>query len=128
MRNAGNQEHDFPRRLGRPATAALLAAGYTRLEQLTSVTAKEVLALHGMGPKGIRILREELAAQGKAFEGEKGGVGGVASLREKGWWLVATRNGSRETESRMPVIQSNANSRQLSSNSRYCTIARYCYC
>jgi hypothetical protein len=49
----------------------LLAAGYTRLEQLTSVSAQGVLALHGMGPKGIRILREELAAQGKAFEGEK---------------------------------------------------------
>ena len=67
MSDAENQEHDFPRRLGRPATSALLAAGYTRLEQLTAVSAREILRLHGMGPKGIRILQEELSAQGKAF-------------------------------------------------------------
>jgi hypothetical protein len=70
MSDSDKQEHDFPARLGRPATRALLAAGYTLLEQLTKVSAKEILALHGMGPKGIRILREELAAQGKAFEGD----------------------------------------------------------
>lgn len=70
MTEGERQEHDFPRRLGRPATSALLAAGYTRLEQLTAVTAKELLALHGMGPKGIRILREELAVRGASFEGD----------------------------------------------------------
>jgi predicted flap endonuclease-1-like 5' DNA nuclease len=70
MSDSGNQGHDFPRRLGRPATSALLAAGYTRLDQLTAVTTKEILALHGMGPKGIRIQREVLAEQGKAFEAE----------------------------------------------------------
>lgn len=70
MNDGEKQEHDFPARLGRPATGALLAAGYTRMQQLTTVTAREILALHGMGPKGIRILREELAAQGKAFKGE----------------------------------------------------------
>ncbi len=70
MSDSDKQDHDFPARLSRPATSALLAAAYTRLEQLTTATAKENLALHGMGPKGIRILREELAAQGKAFEGD----------------------------------------------------------
>jgi hypothetical protein len=70
MSDGERQDHDFPARLSRPATAALLAAGYTRMQQLTTVTAKEILALHGMGPKGIRILREELAEQGKAFEGD----------------------------------------------------------
>ncbi len=41
--------------------------GYTRYEQLTSVTARELLSLHGIGPKAIRILEEELAARGLTF-------------------------------------------------------------
>ena len=41
--------------------------GYTRYEQLTSVTARGLLSLHGIGPKAIRILEEELAARGLAF-------------------------------------------------------------
>ena len=57
-------ETDFPPKLGRPARDALIVAGYTRLEQLTQVTEKELLRLHGMGPKGIRQLREGLAERG----------------------------------------------------------------
>ncbi len=60
----------FPPGLSRPATSALYAAGYTRLDQLTAVTAGELLKLHGMGPKGIRILREALTARGASFAGE----------------------------------------------------------
>lgn len=58
--------------IGAPATRALIAAGYTRLAQLTRVTEGELLALHGVGPKAIRILREALAADGKAFAPGKG--------------------------------------------------------
>jgi predicted Fe-Mo cluster-binding NifX family protein len=50
-----------------PAQRALEGAGYTRLEQLTSVTEAELLALHGMGPKALGILREALAARGLKF-------------------------------------------------------------
>jgi len=57
-------EHDFPRSIGRPATGALLHAGYTRLGQLDGVPARDVLALHGVGPKAFRLLQEALAAQG----------------------------------------------------------------
>jgi DNA-directed RNA polymerase alpha subunit len=64
-------ETDLPLNLGRPARDALIVAGYTRLEQLTQVSAKELLKLHGMGPKGIRQLREALAEQGLAFRDEK---------------------------------------------------------
>ncbi len=60
-------EDDLPAKIGRPARQALEVAGYTRLSQLTAVSEKELLKLHGMGPKGIRILREALAAQGLAF-------------------------------------------------------------
>jgi hypothetical protein len=54
----------FPRGIGRPATGALLAAGYTDLTQLGGVPAAELLRLHGMGPKAVSILREALEAQG----------------------------------------------------------------
>ena len=50
-----------------PAVRALEAAGYSRLDELTRVTEKELLALHGMGPKGIRMLNAELARRGQAI-------------------------------------------------------------
>lgn len=58
--------------IGAPATRALIGAGYTRLAQLTRVTEDELLALHGVGPRAIRILREALAAEGKGFAAAKG--------------------------------------------------------
>jgi predicted flap endonuclease-1-like 5' DNA nuclease len=60
-------QHTFPAGLSQPALRALFTAGYTRLAQLTKVTEKELAGLHGMGPKGIRILKEALQAQGKSF-------------------------------------------------------------
>ena len=54
-------------RIGRVATRELALAGYTRYEQLAQVTEQELLAIHGVGPKAIRILREELAERGLAF-------------------------------------------------------------
>lgn len=66
----GTPADDFPRGAGNPARGALRAAGHTRLAQLTTVTAAEVLALHGVGPKAIGVLREALAAEGLAFAGE----------------------------------------------------------
>lgn len=53
-----------------PFNSALQEAGYTHLEQFTSVTAAELLKLHGVGPKGIRMLREALRAKGLSFAGE----------------------------------------------------------
>lgn len=60
-------EHDFPKSIGRPATNALLAAGYTRLEQLTKVRETDIKALHGVGPKAIKILSSTLAQKGLSF-------------------------------------------------------------
>ncbi len=57
-------DSDLPRDIGRPATGALLAAGYTRLEQLAGVPERELAALHGVGPKAIRLLREALGDRG----------------------------------------------------------------
>lgn len=57
----------LPRAIGAPATRALHGAGYTRLEQLAAVSEAELLKLHGVGPRAIRILREALAERGLAF-------------------------------------------------------------
>ncbi len=62
--------HDLPSSIGRPATGALLHAGIESLDQLAGVTEAWVLGLHGVGPKAVSILRETLAAQGKAFRPE----------------------------------------------------------
>lgn len=61
----------WPLGLSNPAINALEHAGYHTLEQLTTVTEKTVLGLHGMGPKGIRILRAALAERGLSFAQEK---------------------------------------------------------
>jgi hypothetical protein len=51
-------------RIGRPATQALQLAGYTGLGQLAGVPRATLAALHGVGPKALRILDEALAAHG----------------------------------------------------------------
>jgi hypothetical protein len=54
---------DLPR-IGAPATGALAAAGYTELGRLGGVPEAELLRLHGVGPKAVRILREALQERG----------------------------------------------------------------
>lgn len=66
----------FPR-TSRPALSALEAAGYTHLQQLDGVPMHQVLALHGMGPKGIRHLRDAMAQHGWAFADDDPRVGAV---------------------------------------------------
>ena len=57
----------FPRGIGRPATGALLAAGYTDLAQLDGVPEDDLLRMHGVGPKAVAVLREALAERGLAL-------------------------------------------------------------
>jgi predicted flap endonuclease-1-like 5' DNA nuclease len=65
---------DMPR-IGGPATSALAAVGVTRLEQVAAMREADVLALHGMGPKAIRLLRAAMAEGGLAFHDDDGGRG-----------------------------------------------------
>ena len=58
---------EFPQGIGRPARRALALHGYTRFDQLTGVSSAELLKLHGVGPKAVRILEDELAARGMSF-------------------------------------------------------------
>lgn len=57
-------------KISAPANAALSVIGISRLEQLTQMTEAEVAQLHGMGPKGIKILRDALAEKGLSFRQE----------------------------------------------------------
>lgn len=59
-------DSDLPK-IGEPARRALAAVGIYRLEQVAGMTEAELLRLHGVGPKAIRILREALVARGLAF-------------------------------------------------------------
>lgn len=54
---------DLPK-ISKPAIRALESVGITSLEQVAEHTEKELLALHGFGPKGIRILKPVLAEHG----------------------------------------------------------------
>jgi predicted flap endonuclease-1-like 5' DNA nuclease len=58
---------EYTARIGKVATRELALNGFTTYEQLTQVTAKELLAIHGVGPKAVGILEEELTALGLRF-------------------------------------------------------------
>jgi hypothetical protein len=53
--------------LGRPANSALLQAGITTLEQVAAHPSGQLLALHGVGPRAIRLLEAALAERGLGF-------------------------------------------------------------
>ena len=57
---------DLPK-LSAPARRVLLGAGYTRLEHLIEVSESEVMQLHGMGPKAMRVLGDALWERGLSF-------------------------------------------------------------
>lgn len=61
-------ESDFPKSIGKPATRALHGAGYTQLEELTTIQERELLELHGVGPKAVGILRGALNEKGLSFK------------------------------------------------------------
>ena len=63
-------ETDLPR-LSAPALRALASVGVTRLEQLTTFTEADIKKLHGMGPNGIKQLREALEQRGLSFASKK---------------------------------------------------------
>ena len=57
---------DLPR-IGAPATNALAAIGVTRLEQVAAMREADLLALHGVGPKAVQLLRAAMAQRGLRF-------------------------------------------------------------
>lgn len=55
---------EFPTAMGRPANAALVANGITTLAQAACLTRRELLAIHGVGPKAVTVLETELERHG----------------------------------------------------------------
>ena len=60
---------DLPDGIGGPATHALLGAGVTTLAQVATHSRAELRALHGVGPKAVRILAESLTENDLSFRG-----------------------------------------------------------
>ncbi|MEE2570505.1 hypothetical protein V1638_14040 [Pseudarthrobacter sp. J64] len=65
-RDSPAQIGDLPP-VGRPANSALLEAGITSLTQVAACSRSHLLAMHGVGPKAIRILEAALEAKGLRF-------------------------------------------------------------
>lgn len=61
------QESEFGTNIGKVAKRELAAHGVLTYEQLAARTPRELLAIHGVGPKAVRILTDELAERGLAF-------------------------------------------------------------
>lgn len=55
--------HELPQSLDAPTIRALTGAGYTTLTDLAGADRDEVLALHGIGPKGVVKLEALMAAE-----------------------------------------------------------------
>ncbi|MFC0215953.1 DNA-binding protein [Paenibacillus chartarius] len=68
-----NADSDLPPDLSKPAQRAFAGAGITRLEQFSRMKEKEVLQLHGVGPKAIVSLRRAMTGKGLSFADEKQG-------------------------------------------------------
>ena len=62
-----SEQSELPHAIGKVARRELALNGFTDLESLTVVSAAELLAIHGVGPKAVRILAAELATQGLSF-------------------------------------------------------------
>jgi predicted flap endonuclease-1-like 5' DNA nuclease len=57
---------DLPK-IGAPATRALASIGITRLDQVAGRSQAELLALHGFGPRALRMLNDALDARGQSM-------------------------------------------------------------
>ena len=58
---------DLPKEIGGPATRALVANGVTTLAQVAASSQAELSAMHGVGPKAVRVLEDALARAGLSF-------------------------------------------------------------
>lgn len=61
----GMKKLEFPQGMPAPAIRGLASIGIHRLDQVIGKTESELLELHGVGPKAIRILQEALRREGK---------------------------------------------------------------
>lgn len=74
---------NLPTGIPKPALRALEAAGISKLEDFKFISEKELLKLHGMGPKAIRLISEVMDEAGLHFakDGDSRIIGEVANKR-----------------------------------------------
>lgn len=63
---------DLPSTIGRPATRTLAGAGITTLDDVAARSERELLGLHGVGPRAVRILTEALAERDLSLRPDPG--------------------------------------------------------
>jgi predicted flap endonuclease-1-like 5' DNA nuclease len=68
MNTKGNTKTSDLPKIGMPATNALANIGITTLKQVSKLSEKELLAIHGVGPKAVRILKEAFKEVGLSFK------------------------------------------------------------
>ena len=61
---------DLPDSIGKTAARELSLHGITSLKEVAAHSRKELLAIHGVGPKAIAILGETLRAKGLEHRGQ----------------------------------------------------------
>lgn len=59
---------DLPNEIGKTAARELFLNGIASLRQVADHSKKELLAIHGVGPKAVAILGNALAAKGLDFK------------------------------------------------------------
>jgi predicted flap endonuclease-1-like 5' DNA nuclease len=64
-------ESEFPLSLGKVARRELAVHGITRYAQLAELTTQDLLSIHGVGPKAVRILEAELSERGMSFRHDR---------------------------------------------------------
>lgn len=63
-------EHSFLSKLSSPARSALLHHGIDTLEKLAALSERDILALHGVGPASLPVMRRLLQEAGLSFREE----------------------------------------------------------
>ena len=66
-RTSVRNERPFPKGVAQPAVRALNAAGYTSIDDLDGASLTMLMKAHGMGPRAIEAIREELERRGKGL-------------------------------------------------------------
>lgn len=61
------ESHPFDK-LSKPAQRALAGAGIKSLEELSALSEKELMKLHGIGKSTLPILKADMAAMGLRFK------------------------------------------------------------
>jgi hypothetical protein len=61
----------WPKGMGAPARNALESLGVMSLDDAATLSEKELLAIHGVGPKAVAVIKAALHDQGKSLRGAR---------------------------------------------------------